>query len=279
MLNNSASGFTLYGDTLLITMKKECLMRLTWQILFISSFLCMFHLRFVYGQENGTSLSAEERTYLESRNTIVFISQTSYPPFEFLNNDGMPDGMTIELLRWIATETGFRSKFKNASFFEAQQAVLSGDADVLTSFFYSDKRDQLFDFTQPLFEVPASIFVLADRPDIVRMQDLSGKRIAIQQGDYAKDFLDAQGIDFTMVPTRDFAEAADAVISGSADLLIGDEQIVLYYLYNRGLIDKVKKVGEPLYSGIDCMGLKDGNRVLQSILNKGISHARQAGFR
>ncbi|SEA55530.1 PAS domain S-box-containing protein [Desulfuromusa kysingii] len=252
-------------------------MRIALPELLISLLLCLFPLTVAYGQTSGIVLSAEEQQYLETHNPIVFISQNSYPPFEFSNDDGMSDGMTIELVRWLATELGFRSRFRNVSFLEAQQAVLSGQADVLTSLFYSKKRDQQFDFTQPLFNVPASIFVLADRPDIVRLEDLDGKRVAIQAGDYAADFLDAKGIDFTLVPTQNFSEAADAVIDGTADLLIGDEQIVLYYLYSHGLIDKVKKVGVPLYSGINCMGLKDGDRVLQSILNKGISHARDSG--
>ncbi|MEE4253203.1 MAG: transporter substrate-binding domain-containing protein [Desulfuromusa sp.] len=252
-------------------------MRIALKELFISLLLCLFPLGVAYSQVSAIPLTAEEQTYLQSHDTIVFISQTSYPPFEFSNSDGIPDGMTIELIRWLATEIGFRSNFKSTSFLEAQKAVLTGQADVLTSLFYSEKRDQSFDFTQPLFDVPASIFVLADRPDIVRLEDLRGKRIAIQKGDYAEDFLDAKGIDFTTVPTQNFSEAVDAVIDGTADLLIGDEQIVLYYLYSHGLTDKVKRVGEPLYSGINCMGLKDGHRVLQSILNKGISHARASG--
>lgn len=252
-------------------------MRIALPKLLIGVLLCLFPVGIACSQVIETPLSPEEQAYLKAHDTIVFISQTSYPPFEFRTNDGMSDGITIELIRWLATEFGFRGRFRDTSFLDAQQAVLSGQADVLTSFFYSNKRDLTFDFTQPLFEVPAFIFVREDRPDIARLQDLSGKRIAIQQGDYAKEFLDGKGITFTMIPTRNFAEAADAVIAGTADLLIGDEQIVLYYLYSHGLIDKVKRVGEPLYSGINCMGLKDGNRLLQSILNKGISHARASG--
>ncbi len=243
----------------------------------IALLLCIIPLSTACGAEGGINLSVEEQTYLDSHKEIIFVSQTNYPPFEFRNNDGTHDGITIELVRWLATEIGFRAKFKDTSFQKAQQAILNGDADVLTSLFYSEKRDKSFDFTQPLFDVPASIFVLADRPDISRLQDLSGKRIAIQQGDYAKDFLDSKGIDFTMFPTQDFSEATNAVIAGNADVLIGDEQIVLYHLYRNGLIDKVKKVGEPLYTGIDCLGLKEGNRVLQSILNKGVSYARSSG--
>ena len=95
---------------------------------------------------------------------------------------------------------------------------------MLTSFFYSKKRDELFDFTQVVFDVPASIFVSAERPDIKDIQDLNGKRIAMQAGDYAEEFLKSKNVEFDVVTTKNFAEATDLVISGKADALIGDDR-------------------------------------------------------
>ena len=117
--------------------------------------------------------------------TIVFVSQTNYPPFEFVDpGTGARKGMMIELATWISTEFGFHADFTDAVFLEAQQDVLEGRADVLTSFFYSTERDRLFDFTDTVFDIPATIFVAADRPDITSLDDLRGKRIALPRGDY-----------------------------------------------------------------------------------------------
>lgn len=222
-------------------------------------------------------LTQQEREYLRQKGAIVFISQTHYPPFEFLGEDGDHTGMSIELARWIATRFGFKTRFVNASFKDAQETVLSGNADVITSLFYSKKRDQVFDFTQIMFSVPASIFVKSDRPDIKRIEDLNGKTIAMQAGDYAYEFLESRRIKFKVVWTSNFAQATDMVIAGKADAVIGDEQIVLYHIYSNHLTDLIKKVGMPLYVGENCMGVKHGNHVLQSILNKGISLAKETG--
>ena len=252
-------------------MKFACLKSLVFILLF--HVLCSVS----FGQPPSISLTKEELSYLKSNNNIVFISQTNYPPFEFLTEDGVPDGITIELIHWLAAEIGFHPIFKNSTFLQAQQALLTGQANVLTSLFYSKNRDLSFSFTQPLFDVPASIFVLSERPDIIRLKDLAGKRIAIQKGDYAREFLTEAGLDFEVIPTPDFATATDAVINGDADALIGDEQIVLYYLFSHDLADKVKKVGAPLYTGLNCMGLENDNLVLRSILDKGIDYARSSG--
>lgn len=222
-------------------------------------------------------LSNEERQYLQSRGPILFVSQTSYPPFEFVQKDSSMDGMCIELARWISTEAGFQPKFLNMSFEQAQKAVLSGKADIITSLFFSDKRAQSFGFSDTIFDVPASIFVKAERPDISRLDDLRGKRIAIQRGDYAKEFLETKGIPFELIPTDSFAEATDAVLSDRADALIGDEQIVLYHLFSNRLTKQAKKVGEPLYIGKNCMATRNSAPVLRSILEKSMRHARKSG--
>ena len=223
-------------------------------------------------------LTDAEQNYLKKKQIITFVSQSHYAPFEFVQSDGTHTGMCIELARWIAAEFGFKTKFVATSFSAAQNMIRNGDADILTSFFYSQKRDQLFDFSQPIFHIPATIFVASDRPDIKGLNDLPGKKIAIQRGDYAEDFLKDKGVDFTVLHTDNFTTAADMVIRGKADAIIGDEQIVLYHLYSNNLTQKLKKVGKPLYVGDNSMAVSDGNRILIDILNKGIQHAKDSGI-
>ncbi|EWG99493.1 hypothetical protein Q427_24600 [Halomonas sp. BC04] len=232
----------------------------------------------------GTALSAgdiglteEERKFLRENEPIVFVSQTGYPPFEFVDANQQRRGMMVELAQWIATEAGFHAQFTDTVFQQAQQRLLSGDADVLTSFFFSEARDREFDFTQTVFLVPASIFVAAQRPDIALVSDLDGRRVATQRGDYAKEYLASLDIELELIQTDDFASAARAVIDGDADAMVGDEQIVLYYLYSSGLHELMKRVGEPLYVGLNAMAVVEGNHLLQSILNKGVEHARTSG--
>jgi len=222
-------------------------------------------------------LTEQEREYLRQKETIVFVSQARYPPFEFLATDGEHTGMCIELAHWMGAELGFKARFTDTSFEEAQEAVLSGQADVLTSFFYSQERDVKFDFTQMMFQVPASIFVDAEGVDIGGLDDLDGKRIAMQRGDYALEFLQDQDIAFEVIYTNDFGEATDAVLAGEADAIIGDEPIVLYHIHSLGLSHHIEIVGEPLYVGQNSMAVREGERLLASILNKGLDRARRAG--
>ena len=223
-------------------------------------------------------LTPAEREWLAKNGPVTFASQTEYPPFEFSDENGLRQGMCIDLAQWIAREFGFKAELRDMGFMEAQEAVLSGEADVLTSLFYSKDRDRRFDFTGTTWEVPATIFVRAERPDIRGPDDLRGKRIAIQKGDYASEFLRMKGIPHEEIQVDTFAEAADKVIEGLADVLIGDEPIVLHHLYKTGKIEQLKRVGEPLYVGQNAMAAREGRRELADIMDKGIELARQRGI-
>jgi PAS domain S-box-containing protein len=236
-----------------------------------------FGLLFLPVRAEAASLSAVELEYIDQKGTITFVSQTHYPPFEFIGSDGDLTGMCIELVRWMAAEFGFKVRLTHTSFKQAQQAVQSGKADVLTSLFYSEKRDQIFDFSKEVFKVPASIFVVSDRPDIRSLNDLQGKTIAMQAGDYAQEYLESKHISFKVIYTKNFAEATDVVIAGQADAIIGDEQIVLYHIFSNNLTKRIKKVADPLYIGQNCLAAKDPNPILIGILNKGIDRARREG--
>jgi len=96
-------------------------------------------------------LSEAEKAWLHKKGEIVFVSQSVYPPFEFLDGYSNREGMCIELVRWIATEFGFKSSFRDMPFLEAQKAVLSGDADVITSLFFSELVSQKFCKVQAAF--------------------------------------------------------------------------------------------------------------------------------
>jgi PAS domain S-box-containing protein len=224
----------------------------------------------------GTSLSDAEKAWLEKRgNSIIFTGQEYYPPFEFIDEQGNYNGIVIELIHWMGVELGFKPIFEPRDFNSAQNAILSGKADVLSSFFYSHVRDREYDFSKILFKVPASIYVRQERTDINSVNDLKKMRVAVQRGDYAINYIISQRFDGRLLMGDDFSAATRSVINGEADALIGDEQIVDFFRFTFDYQDELKKIGKPLYVG-DCgMAVKEGQDTLLTIINKGISLAEK----
>ena len=256
----------------LLSSKKQLITILTILIVLILVFIAFRYYNTIFLSDK---LNKEEMKYLKDKKSIVFTGQLNYAPFEFKETTGDYKGMMVELLQWISVEYGFNLSFEPDSFAEAQALVLSGKVDGITSLFYSEKRKEKFDFSDVVFEVPASIFVLKDRYDIQSLHSLSGKKIAIQKGDYAVEFLNQNNIKADILYVEDFYMAIDKLIESEVDAVIGDEQVVWYHIYKQNYQDKLKKVGEPLYIGENCFAIKKGNNLLLSILNKGINRARK----
>jgi ABC-type amino acid transport substrate-binding protein len=218
------------------------------------------------------------RAWLTERKVIIVSGQDAYPPFEFVDQATREyTGLTIELIRWIASEFGFTAVFVPSTFAEAQNAVLEGRADAITGMFRSAGRESRFDFSSEMFPIPASIFARGERVDIKDARTLVGKRIAVQRGDFAVEFLESSGIAVEFVYAEDFRSALALVVAGNADALIGDEQIVERLIRDYRLGNTLKKVSDPLYIGQLCLAVPKGDSILLSVLNAGIKHARDNG--
>ena len=242
----------------------------------IAAFLFVCLCPFIFAVAAQTSaLTPQEKAWLKDHGgAIRFASAQNYPPFEFTGANGESLGMAVELGGWMAAKTGFEAQFFHMPLKEAREAVLSGRYDVVTCLLYSKERTKEFGFTPVIFQVPASIFVPSSCNDIVTLNDLKGKIIAVPERRYEEEFIRQQGLDCQLLLMPSYKEAVEAVAQNKADAIIGDDPVIYYYLYKNGWTDKVKKVGRPLYTGQSCMAVASTNKTLLSILTKAVRKAR-----
>ncbi len=223
-------------------------------------------------------LEPAEIDWLEAHPVITTVSQSNYAPFEFRDTDGNLKGMALDLLEWIALEAGLQVVSLDTTFFEAQSMVLDGRADVLTSLFKSPGRSRKFAFTETAFIVPAHVFAKPGTFSMGTLEDLKGKRIAIQRGDYGLEFLSDHDISYHWISCSSFGDAADRVIGGEADMMIGDWQITVWHLEQTHQQTRLAALDEVLYAGDCAFALRSDHAVLKGILDRGIIEARDTGM-
>ena len=86
---------------------------------------------------------------LPSGRRLVFGGDRNYPPYEYLNEHGEPEGFAVALSRAIARETGLDIEIRLGNWDEAVRALDTGEIDALQGVFYSSERSRRFDFTVP----------------------------------------------------------------------------------------------------------------------------------
>ncbi len=222
-------------------------------------------------------LTAAEQEWLTTRGGVIrFANTQNHSPFEFVGESGEALGMAVELGGWMATETGFQAEFYHMPLKKAREEVLNGSYDVVTCLLYSEERAKEFGFTPVIFKMPTFIFVPTYCSDIKTIADLNGKTVAIQERGYAEEFIRQQGVNCKFLLMPGFKQAVEAIVQGKADVVVGDEQVIYYYLYQNGWTELVKKTGQPLYEGRYCMAVSATNQTLLSILTKSVEQAKRA---
>ena len=102
------------------------------------------------------------------------------------------------------------------------------------------------------------------------MFDLSGRKVASQNGDYVNEFLNynVEGIEYYLVP--EYSDLITQLLKGQVDAVVGDEPVLSYYLEEQGLTDEYIIVEEPLYELHSVFSVPKNEKILLSIINKGI---------
>ncbi|MFZ5798984.1 MAG: transporter substrate-binding domain-containing protein [Thermodesulfobacteriota bacterium] len=143
---------------------------------------------------------------LPSDKPIVVGGDHNYPPFEYLNKHGKPAGYAVDLSQAIAQEMGLDIEIRLGPWKEIMAGLEKGEIDIVQGMFYTPARDLQFDFSQPH---AVSHYVSIARkgegkpPD--SMEQLTGKRIVVQEGDAIHSLLATQGLkaQITLVETQE----------------------------------------------------------------------------
>ncbi|NOU35659.1 MAG: PAS domain S-box protein [Kiritimatiellaceae bacterium] len=235
--------------------------------------LCFFFTAVIALAAPVVELTAQEQAWLDEHGRkISFVFHPNYMPVEFLDKNNQPSGIMIDFIRWIGRETGFTPEF-HADTREDGRAVLSGEFDAKTSL-WNGIRHQEFLFTPTVIEMPISAFTVADS-GVRTLKDLEGRIVA---HDPDNKLLDDLNIKHTPMFYEEIEPQLMAVVSGRADAMVGIDQVVQYYIYGMSLGDRIKKINEPLLTGESCIAVAGTNRILQSILSKGVLAAQQEGL-
>ncbi len=220
-------------------------------------------------------LSEKEIAYLRAKKEIVFVSQPSHAPFEFVRKKQIA-GMNVELAQWMAADMGFKIRFEVAPLGEAMELLRRGEADAMTSLFKTDRREDEFDFTRVIKLTPITLFTRGDNESIHSVADLEDRSVAIMGSGYALELLQERGVRARVRFTASMEECVKLVESGEVDAMIGNELVTRHHMYSTGEGD-LKIVGDPLFTARLCMAVAEGDGQLLDLLNTGLAHALKSG--
>ena len=127
--------------------------------------------------------------------TFNVAQDMAYAPFEYINDDGDPEGFDCDIIRAVAAEMGFAVNLVNTNWDGIIPSLLAETSDmIISAMTITEERQQSVTFSDPYFEATQYIAVKSDSP-IETLADLQGKKVGVQNattGDFAiTDYYDS----------------------------------------------------------------------------------------
>jgi PAS domain S-box-containing protein len=207
--------------------------------------------------------------------TIIVRGDHSYPPYEFINEKGEPDGFNVELFREIAKELGITYTLELGPWSQVREELENGEIDVLLGLMVSPERAKKMMFGIPHSIMTHGIFTHVDKK-FKTLEELRNKAIIVQLKDRMHDYLLETGLTDKIIPVEDQLAALRLLSTGQYDAaLIGNFQ-GSHLLREH----KIKNV-TIRSSGIDpqkyAMAVSTGNNELLWLLNQGLFQMKSSG--
>ena len=107
------------------------------------------------------------------------IGSDDYEPYSYLDDKGDFTGIDVELAKEACRRLGYRPVFRQIAWENKDQDLALGDVDCLWGSFTMNGREDLYQWAGPYLYSRQVVVVRADS-DIDSLQDLAGKRVAVQ---------------------------------------------------------------------------------------------------
>jgi len=210
--------------------------------------------------------------------TIIFATDATWPPMEFVDANKNIVGFSIDFLTAAGKEAGFTPVFKNTAWDGIFAGLAAGKYDsISSSVSITEERQKKMDFSEPYFEVSQALIVKKDSTD-TSLADLKGKKVGGQIGTTGYFAIKAaEGV----VPKSydEIGLAMEDLNVGRIAAVVCDDPVAANYAlikYKDSLkIASVIKTDKPEYYGFP---VKKGNKEVLDLINKGIEAVKAKGI-
>lgn len=202
-------------------------------------------------------------------------TEPAFPPFESVGDGDELVGFDIDLMTAIGEKAGKTVEFESLPFDGLIPALQGSSIDAaISGMTITDERAQTVDFSDPYFKAGLAIAVADTTTDIKTLDDLKGKRIAVQIGTTGADT--ANGVPEAKVSTFDSAPLAlQELANGNVDAVVNDAPATLFAIAT-GNIPGITVVGELLTEESYGIALPKGSESVEAV-NTALAEVKSDG--
>ena len=209
----------------------------------------------------------------KSDDTLIMVTEAGFAPYEYYD-DGEIVGVDIDIAREIAKEMGKKLVVKDVAFDSIINEVKTGKADFgAAGISYTDERAKQVDFSIN-YSTSNQVVIVKNNSDINDINNIDGKRIAVQLGSVADTYVTSNYKNSEIVREKKYLAAIQDLKDGKVDLVVMDELPAREMVKNN---DDIKILSGNLASDSYGMIVKKGNKKLLNAINKVLNRLKEDG--
>lgn len=178
----------------------------------------------VTAQAPKGQLAAPEADRTQRRAGLRFLTTNDFPPFNYLDEDGVLTGFNVDLARAICLEIGVPCQVTARAWEELLPALARGQADgVIAGHMVTARALATVDFTDRYFFTPGRFVGRRNSLQLeVTPSGLASTRIGVAKGTTHEAYAQAFFRDSAIQSFESQELARDALVSGKVDLVFDD---------------------------------------------------------
>lgn len=225
---------------------------------------------------NPAELSIEEKKWLKQHPIIRVGFDHHWAPIEFLGEDNIPKGVSIEYAHLLEDILGSQFEFSiGLSWAESLDKLKKGELDLIPAVTRNKQREKDYAFTPPYIYMPNGIFSAVDQLYISGLETLKNKRILVVEGYSIHRWVSSTYPELQIETVKNITEGLKKLNNGKAYAFIGNMVTTSYYIKKTGL-EKIRLVGDVSYTNDLSIAVRKDWEILAKILQKGIKAIPQS---
>lgn len=171
--------------------------------------------------------STTEETAALADGVLTVGTNAEFPPFEYVNDNGEPDGFDMALIKAIGEKMGVEVQVENMEFASLISSIGSKIDVAIAGMTVTDERKETVDFSESYYEAVQYV-ILPAGSEIATADDLKNKAIGVQLGTTG-DFIASEIEGATVSQYNKAVDAVNDLINERVDCVIIDKNPALVF--------------------------------------------------
>ncbi|CAM2011271.1 transporter substrate-binding domain-containing protein [Acanthopleuribacter pedis] len=214
-------------------------------------------------------LSEQEQAWLVARGgTIRVAFEKHYPPFVFADEEGRPQGISVDMLRAAERDLGITFTFTEPKDLHILlEEAKRGEVDLVTTLARTPNRAEFLDFTRGYAHIPALLVVRSEHQEPIDLDEPGDLRIAVPKGYAIEEFMARRYPQLNLVPVVNDLEGLRQTVFSEVDGFVGDTGVLSHMVKAQG-ITNLRTVNAVDFNYVYTFAVRKDIPHLSSILDR-----------